>query len=417
MCVITPEDSSLHGLRVCDLLIPGTTEWDVEMIEALFEERDVEEILRVPVGLAGADDSRIWHYDKFGCYTVKSAYRVCMEFVTPNLDLHVQGPWNQLWCLDVQPKMKNLVWRLARNVVPTRVALRRRRINVPSLCGICGLADESQAHLFLNCPFAIDCWQHTTLSHVVNPASVEIADFDAWLRDLLQSTIITEKSKIVAVLWGIWRERNRRVWTQEAFAVPTAMKLALDEHLMWKQAQNLAATPRPNRPQPACGKWHAPPSGVVKCNTDFALFAAEGSMGMGMVIRDSQGEVIKYKMWHGRGTWSPREGEAAALVSAMRWLASEGFSNAIFETDAEEVGHAANSTIPDDSDFGCLIAMSREMLAWYPGFSVQVVRRNRNMVAHVLARRSISFESPFIGTSPLIEMDDVLNSICFSSNH
>ncbi|CAN1122554.1 hypothetical protein LINPERHAP2_LOCUS1414 [Linum perenne] len=101
----------------------------------------------------------------------------------------------------------------------------------------------------------------------------------------------------------------------------------------------------------------------------------------------------------------------------MRWLIEEGYREVIFQTDAEEVGLAVNSVLRDDSEFGCLIATCRDLLSRNPSFSVQVVRRNKNMVAHVLARRSISCVSPFVGSSPLIGMDDVLSDICFSSNH
>ncbi|CAN1129206.1 hypothetical protein LINPERHAP2_LOCUS5079 [Linum perenne] len=101
----------------------------------------------------------------------------------------------------------------------------------------------------------------------------------------------------------------------------------------------------------------------------------------------------------------------------MRCLLEEGFREVIFETDAKDVGLAVNSTSRDESEFGCLIASGRNLLVQNPGFSVQVVRRNKNMVAHVLARQSISCVSPFVGSSPLVGMDDVLSDICFSSNH
>ncbi|CAN1129696.1 Putative ribonuclease H protein At1g65750 [Linum perenne] len=416
-CINTPEDELLHGLKVCDLMIPGTYEWDMEMIEAVFEERDVEEILKVPIGLGGMEDRQIWHFDKFGRYSVKSAYKVGMDFFTASAELNVQGPWTQLWGLNVQPKMKNFLWRLARNVVPNRSSLRRRHINVPAQCGVCGLAEESNDHLFRTCHYAIDCWDAVGLSDVVlNPSQSNLCFVD-WLTSWLQVPQESTKSLITAVLWGLWRERNRRVWSHEALAAHISVKLAVEEMKEWKQARAGPVNPGGVQQRLLCPKWHAPPAGVVKCNSDFGMFAAESSMGMGMVIRDSQGAVLKYKMWHGRGAWEPREGEAAALVSAMRWLVEEGFDTVIFEVDAEEVGHAVNSELTDDSEFGCLISMCRELKASNPGFSVQVVRRNRNMVAHVLARRSISFESPFVGSSPLSGMDVVLSDICFSSNH
>ncbi|CAN1149458.1 hypothetical protein LINPERHAP2_LOCUS17035 [Linum perenne] len=97
----------------------------------------------------------------------------------------------------------------------------------------------------------------------------------------------------------------------------------------------------------------------------------------------------------------------------MQLVVEEDFIDVIFETDVEEVGYAVNSELIDESDFGCLIIMCRELLVTNPGFSVQVVRRNMNMVTNVLATRSIYYEAPFVGSSPLIGMDNVLRDIYF----
>ncbi|CAN1303547.1 Putative ribonuclease H protein At1g65750 [Linum perenne] len=248
---VTAVDPQLQGLKVCDLLIPSTLDWDLNVVEAAFDERDVKEILSVPLGVGGLEDTRIWHYKKSGLYTVRSAYRILMSYLTPRDELNVHGAWNELWSLHVSPKIKNLAWRLARDVVPNRTILRRRNLSVPELCGLCSLAPETNQHLFLECQFAEDCWNLADLQGLVMDLRVSTTTFTEWLMMVLHSVPEPRRSKVIAVLWGLWRERNQRVWSQEAW---TASKLALEGLWNWEQVQqrNTAAGGRPNVLR--CGK-------------------------------------------------------------------------------------------------------------------------------------------------------------------
>ena len=64
--------------------------------------------------------------------------------------------------------MKNLVWRVARNILPTRMWLREKRVNCPPHCALCNYADEDSLHLFFNCPSSSNIWNLSNLSNVVN---------------------------------------------------------------------------------------------------------------------------------------------------------------------------------------------------------------------------------------------------------
>ncbi|CAN1318259.1 Putative ribonuclease H protein At1g65750 [Linum perenne] len=155
--VVTERDETLAGLKVADLLIPGCYEWDHELIEGIFEQRDVQEILNVPLGVGGQVDKLIWHYDEKGNYTVRSAYRVLMNFIHPRPDLVADGARSQIWSLQVPLRIKTYIWRLARSVIPTREVLRRRHIAVLVSCGVCAGGSEDYNHLFFDCHFAEDC--------------------------------------------------------------------------------------------------------------------------------------------------------------------------------------------------------------------------------------------------------------------
>ncbi|CAN1135828.1 Putative ribonuclease H protein At1g65750 [Linum perenne] len=251
--------SRWRGLKVCDIFIPGYLEWDREMIEILFEPRDVLEILSVPLGVGGDRDKLIWHYEVKGNYSVRSAYRVLMDSVNPRPELAVQGAWSQIWSMTVPPRIKNFMWRLARAVIPIRAALHRRHIAVPGACGICGSATEDFNHLFFDCQYAEDCWEHASLCVWIADIKLNTPLFDDWLQRLLLSAATDSREKAAVVLWGLWRERNRRVWTQEACTARTATKLALEDVANWLAAQTLTA-PAARPPPPSCGKWHAPPT-------------------------------------------------------------------------------------------------------------------------------------------------------------
>ncbi|CAN1274310.1 Putative ribonuclease H protein At1g65750 [Linum perenne] len=416
LSIETEKDDELNGLKVCDLLIPGLFEWDQELLEGLFEPREVQAIIDIPLGVGGTTDKRIWHYDKKGIYSVKSAYRVLTSYINLRPDLTVDGAWPQVWNLTAPPRIKTFLWRLARSVIPTRAVLRQRHIAVPASCGVCAGDPEYYNHLFFDCSFAEDCWESASLSNWVNQIKLNAHSFDDRLVAFLRHPSEDCRAKAATVLWGIWKERNRRVWTNEACTARTATKLALDDIANWKAAQ----TPAPilnQQPRPACEKWHAPPSGSMKCNSDVGFLASENKMGMGIVLRDSEGRVHGYKQWHGIGQWTPREGEAAALLTAMRWVTEEGHNDVIFESDADVIRHALADTSEDLSEFGCLIAQCRDILRSFPHFRVQVVRRNRNQVAHLLARQSFSLDVALTSHSPPIGMDNILYDVCFNSNH
>ncbi|CAN1159364.1 hypothetical protein LINPERHAP2_LOCUS22663 [Linum perenne] len=97
----------------------------------------------------------------------------------------------------------------------------------------------------------------------------------------------------------------------------------------------------------------------------------------------------------------------------MQWLVSWGYTEVTFEVDAKELSCAVNRNDVDHSEFGCVVEKCRRILVEHHGFIVCVVRRDRNQVAHQLARHSPSLISPFVGFSSPNGMDSILNDICF----
>ena len=52
------------------------------------------------------------------------------------------------------------------NVLPTADNLRRRQVQLPSVCPICNAYDESVVHCLVNCSFAKTCWLLSPIGYV-----------------------------------------------------------------------------------------------------------------------------------------------------------------------------------------------------------------------------------------------------------
>ena len=70
---IIPE---LSNMMVKNLMIHGCLQWDVKLLNELISPRDMAAILSIPRCPIIDVDHCIWHYSKFGEYTVRSAYRL-----------------------------------------------------------------------------------------------------------------------------------------------------------------------------------------------------------------------------------------------------------------------------------------------------------------------------------------------------
>ncbi|RLM58143.1 hypothetical protein C2845_PM18G02140 [Panicum miliaceum] len=64
---------------VCHLFIPGTREWDEEVVRNSFMALEATEILKIKPSTMLAEDVRAWAFEKNGLYSVRSAYMVLKD--------------------------------------------------------------------------------------------------------------------------------------------------------------------------------------------------------------------------------------------------------------------------------------------------------------------------------------------------
>lgn len=131
--------------------------WNEDLIRFILDTPSSDAVLTTPLFPCVVEDEISWRGECIGNYTVRSAYRMLETTAHCNIEYVVEG-WSVLWKLRVPPKVKNFLWRLGRNCIPTRDVLIRRHLDVPSECPFCAQSDKTLLHLFAECTNAANCW-------------------------------------------------------------------------------------------------------------------------------------------------------------------------------------------------------------------------------------------------------------------
>lgn len=95
-------------------------------------------------------------------------------------------------------KVKNIVWRICSDFIPTKHALYYYRVNVDLYCPVCSSEVESDSHIFMFCSMALHYWR---LLNVTVPFDLEVLVFD-WFSSIIQSNDL-DKSLMVCMVLGI----------------------------------------------------------------------------------------------------------------------------------------------------------------------------------------------------------------------
>lgn len=123
--------------------------------------------------------------------------------------LHPAYKW--LWACCCQSKHRVFFWLLLKDRISTRELLRRKNMALQDYnCVLCNVVvEESLAHLFLECPFAIQCWGmiNIQIDQQADPFQ-NLQNF----KDQLRVPFFMEI--IVLMAWTIWRSRNDLIFRQ-----------------------------------------------------------------------------------------------------------------------------------------------------------------------------------------------------------
>ena len=147
--------------------------------------------------------------------SVASAYRCQFEGCHPPFES------KKIWEAHAEPKCKFFAWVVSHEKIRTSDNLAKRGWPHSPICKLCHIHPETVQHLCHECSFTTAV-RDAVFAACAQPAptTTTIKPFDAWWNKYTQN--MTNKDKKVAngiicyIIWGVWKERNRRIFTNVA---------------------------------------------------------------------------------------------------------------------------------------------------------------------------------------------------------
>ncbi|XP_062100071.1 uncharacterized protein LOC133805941 [Humulus lupulus] len=341
---------ALNDKKVSQLMVRGSNMWDNDILLDIFSDRDINLITTIPINEEDAD-AWYWKLDHRGIYTVKSAYALIQSEKAVANSSDNSGFWRLLWQLKIPPKVKNFLWLVSRDCLPTKDLLRNKGVSVNPLCPFCNLASESPCHLFVSCLFSQDCWNHLRIGFIPEATG----SFASWLSAVFELYSGEKRHKAAMLCWALWKCRNDLVWNKKGIEAAEVVALSRTVLNQWSCAQDKTF-----------------------------------DLSLGFVTQEdgSNGQLIEAIARNARGSVSPEVAEAIGIKEALSWIKSNRWCNVEVEFDSLLAVQAIRGTSVLYSYFGRVITECRTLLTELQSqfVSIKFVKRSANTVAHYLAR-------------------------------
>ncbi|CAH9080424.1 unnamed protein product [Cuscuta epithymum] len=248
-------------MNVAALLNEDGKSRNIRRSNSIFNEEEALLIRSIPLSLNPLEDGYRWSEDAKGKYSVRSCYRKLVGNVQP------QGwvGWTAVWRFRVPPKVKVFIWQLASGILSTVEFLKRRHIPIVGSCLICNREEESTTHLFLECQASKE-----VLKAAGYISLLQVSPVEEWLQQVFSRLDEEGISKVIMLLWSIWKSRNGIVWRGESFSVTRVQRAADTLLKSWRAVHEGDSRLVRSSTMQSEQKWQSPEEDQVKVNVDAA---------------------------------------------------------------------------------------------------------------------------------------------------
>ncbi|KAL2892137.1 hypothetical protein RDABS01_008046, partial [Bienertia sinuspersici] len=370
----------VEGIQlVSDLINFEKMEWDVDRIEASFNQRDVNCILAIPLSVRAPHDDLSWAFSKDGKYSVRNAYMLGKGC---NLENFHQA-WVDIWSMEVIPKVRHFMWRVCTSSLPVKSLLKHRRLVMQAECPWCESAEETLGHALFECWRIRSLWEDSDCGCLLpSNETANMCEFIVGWRKFDEKT----KKLGAYLLWNIWMERNKKLFenkTTQNMVIVERVKRQVEE--FGKYNASIYAKPKEGKGSIRAGNWQPPPNGVIKINAD-ATVSDNGWVGLGVVARNTKGEVLFAATRRSKARWVPAVAEAKAMVMAVKLGRRVGCEHVTFETDCQEIASRLSKGVSLSTELDLILGDIMSLCAGFRTLTWSHVSREGNFVAHHLAR-------------------------------
>ncbi|XP_075645403.1 uncharacterized protein LOC142616429 [Castanea sativa] len=209
------------------------------------------------------------------------------------------------------------------------------------------------------------------------------------------------------IAWSIWQRRNRVLVQQPSWPLHEISRRAKDLVVEFFDAHQ---QPLRSVEQGSRVRWTKPPEDFYKANFDAALFDSSNMAGIGVVIRDCNGNVIGALSQRIALSKSINHAEALVASQVMAFARELSLFRVIFEGDCLRIIKAINAKEPCHTLFGHIIEEQGSLTSSLTSCNFQHVKREGNNLAHALARRVVVSADTDVWVEELPwDLEDVFN--------
>ncbi|GAU49043.1 hypothetical protein TSUD_237000 [Trifolium subterraneum] len=342
------------------------------------------------------EDKLVWDDDMHGNYSVKSGYNLLLKPKVESVVTVENADWNLLWKIHAPPKAKHLLWRICKGCLPTRTRLNERCVQVPLVCPICENDEESDWHFLFECENSKQAWQAAGIDLFTPSYLLRFNSITTCILDFCRSNDKNVVGKAAMTVWVLWNNRNNWVFNHTKEQGQHLGGKATSMWSDWKFVQAVNSSSSAHEQNQLVMQWQKPNVRWYKCNVDASFHHDARKTSVGWCVWDSRGYFVLGGSYVIQGRCSINEGEAIAMLEAIKELSQRGFTNVLFETDSKNVADAIRHMHNGVSEFSSIIHKIKCMLSFNSDFEVKSVRRQANMVAHTIARAAISWPSRYV---------------------
>lgn len=284
-----------QGRKVKKLINPAG-EWDENLIKQIFTPSDVDDILAIPLGLPEEKDKIIWNVDSKGLFSMKSAYHMASNLqqtkeASASGNGNTKGPWQNIWKLNIIPKAKIGLWKISKNLVPTKENLIAKGLDINPICDLCRKSREDINHVMWSCKQVKQIWMELFLNlmYVSSFCRKEIKMSECW--EEISRSLSKEKVEQIAIAqWTIWNFRNKVTINKEQPDF-TILKRWIRRNLI-EQTKRTSNLPDHRAESLRNHELWIPPTNCLKMNSDASWNEDLKLGGIGWVVRDSAGSLL-----------------------------------------------------------------------------------------------------------------------------
>lgn len=340
---LTKPNIDTTNLNYASDLITHDKLWDIVKLNSCFDNHTVNLIKQIKIPTNNSEDKAIWSLTKDNNFSVKSLYNKL------NISDPSTADWGKIWNLKVSPSIKLFMWKIANSILPNSMRVAAKIPNINTTCLLCNNHNETLTHLFLDCNFASQVWNHLNfqMDYVKNGATTCHDWINSWFRDKTRDSNFIEWAYFCSTInWHIWKARCDKVFKnkdQNSWQTAnTIIKYLNSSSHIKNDSYNINQTMYYNplndpdlKITPING-WHLPEHFRYRINIAISMLPELCDSAIGLTLIDDTG---KCKEARGNSSgWNSRDLlEQEGAEAAFQWAMELSGHHIEFQSDSEPI--------------------------------------------------------------------------------